>query len=400
MSSLATGQNRLTKTVGTFLAALATVAIYLPMWVYLLYWLRVSSDYWAHLREAANLANGGAIATPHMLFHALTAGISHLSTLNIVPSALVLLTLCVALTAVVLYRGWTAGFPLPFGLKLLLVPLILIAAPVSALYWVDGHLYFGYIGLNVFHNPTILVLKPFALAVFWLAACFWRSADEPRSPWLWWAMPLLLILSALAKPSFLIVFLPGLTLFLLWRQLNGKFVDWPFYLLGVVVPSVLVLGWQFWVTYSAEQVPGFAAGKSGIVLAPFTLMKLYSDWLLPKLLLSLAFPLTVTVTMWHSARRDPQLLLGWAIFVVGAVQTYFLMESGPRATDGNFVWSGQIGLWILFVASISHFFTVQQDGGERAPTPSWLLCMGVLFLHVLSGIALYAGEFFTPQRYW
>lgn len=400
MPSLATGQNRLTVAVGPFLATFATVAIYLPMWLQLLLWLRVPSDYKAHLYVASKLAEGGPLPTPHILFHALTAAISRLLTLNILTSGLMVLTVCVALTALVLYRGWTCDFTLPFWLNVLMVPLLLIVGPLTALYWLDGHLYFGYLGANVFHNPTILVLKPFALAIFWLAACFWRRADEPRSPWLWWALPTLLILSALAKPSFLIIFLPGLTLFLLWRWQTDKFVDWPLYLFGVVVPSLLVLGWQFSVTYSAEQLPGFTAGKSGVVLAPFTLMKSWSDWLLPKFFLSLAFPLAVTVTMWRSACRNPQLLLAWSIFAVGAFQAYFLMESGPRAVHGNFVWGGQIGLLLLFVASATHLFTAQQDGRQSLRTPAWRLCVVLLLLHVVAGLIFYAGEFASPQRYW
>jgi len=385
------------KSLGILLAAGMTTAVYWPMF------LRQHGrqyDYVVHFREAAKLAEGGVISGPHMLFHALTALCSKLFAMSIAASGIMVLIASVAVAAGLLYAGWTSGFAFPGWLKILLVPLLLIAAPIIVLAWGDDHLYFGYIGINVFHNPTVLVLKPFALAVFLLSSCFWRPASEERPVWLWWGLPLLLVLSALAKPSFLIVYLPGLTAFLMLRRLGGHAVEWRFFLLAVVAPSLLVLGWQYWVTYSASQMPGLYQGDSGIVFSPLTVLSDWSGWLLPKFFLSIAFPLGVTAMQWRSARRDPQLLLAWLIFAAGAVQMYCLMESGPRARQGNFVWGGQIGALLLFLAATAHYVKTSQGWRQDCRNPAWLIGAGLFVLHVLSGFVFYAGDYIAPQNYW
>lgn len=381
----------------SLLSAVPVMALYLPML------LRQSGqyDYRMHVGAAMQLVENWAVSGPHMLFHALTAALAKACGLETMTAAMAVLAVCVAGCAALLYSLWCSDLELPTWVRLGLPTLLLVAAPISGFYPVDGHLYFGYVGVNVYHNPTILVVKPLALAIFWLTGIHWLERYSPRPSWLWWGLPLLIVLSALAKPSFLLIYLPAACLCAVLFRLAGRPVDWPLLAGAIILPGVMILGWQYWFTYSAEQAQGLYAGKSGIAFAPFKVMAFRSQWLLPKLFLSLAFPLAVTLTSPASVRRDARLLLAWLMCAAGLLLTYLFMETGPRAIQGNFAWSGQLGLFMLMVASAAHLFAA--DGRlwpERLREPRYLLCTALFLLHVLSGLFFYAAEYVGPERYW
>src|SRR5690606_9025712 len=86
---------------------------------------------------------------------------------------------------------------------------LLISHSISLLYFHDKHMYFGYVPSNVYHNPTILLLKPIALLSFYLLYKTLQSPSNCR-----WSMVLIVGiitgLAILAKPSYIIVLLPAL----------------------------------------------------------------------------------------------------------------------------------------------------------------------------------------------
>lgn len=380
------------------LLALLTVGLYLPI----LRRMLSAYDYVYHLEAARKLTETSAVTTPHMLFHALVAGLGRLIAADMATAGTTVLLLCIAATALTVYWLWLRPLPVAQPAKLFMAAALLLVAPVTLLYWADHHLYFGYIGVNVFHNPTILVLKFFSLLLFGLSS--YVLADKQSGRWrklLLLVVPLVVVCCALSKPNYLICFLPALCLFLLGKATMRARIDWGLFLWGILLPSVLVLSLQYYLTYSSSQIQGFYMGESSIVLAPFKVVSLYSGWLLPKFLLSIAFPLSVFLLYPNSASKDSQLVLAWIAFGFGALQTYFFMESGPRYYQGNFWWSGQITLFVLFVASSVHLLknaSTLQFGGLRRVRFS--ICLGFFLLHLISGIFFYWAEFSQTQRYW
>lgn len=388
--------NRFGKDLTGLGVMVAALAIYLPI---LIHNLAVHYDYRVHLQTAGKLAETGTLVMSHFLFHALTAALHRLLPVSLEHAALVVLGLSVAATALLIDRLLRLAGEERLQVRIPVVLILLTVAPIFLLFPVDHHTYFGYVGINVYHNPTILLVKPFALTILLFSAVFWQSADTPIAPRFWWGLPLLLVLSALAKPSFLIIYLPALTALLLLRAAAGQPIPWRLFLGSVLLPSLLVLVWQFNFSFSAEQAPGLYTGKSGIAWAPLALMQLHSGWLGLKLLLSLAFPLSVLLAFWRDARRDPQLLLGWLLFAGGAACTYLLTETGPRAAQGNFAWSGQLGLFLLFVASAAFLQRTRREPrtGQRLRLG---ICLMALLLHATAGVAFYITEIGPPERFW
>ena len=153
----------------------------------------------------------------------------------------------------------------------------------------------------------------------------------------------------------------------------------------VVGASVMTLGASY-ALYRSGRL-GF---DSGIVFAPFDVSGRYSSsdavMLWRKLAASVVFPLVV-VAMWPRASwRSASMRLAWDTFAIGLFFFYFVAESGPRLPDGNFVWSGQMAAFALFVASAA-FVRAQLERGslaaQRRVRSPWRSCWR---LHVESGI--------------
>ena len=266
-------------------------------------WRSVEPDYAVHARWARELAETGVIRVPHPLFHVLTV-VVHALCLPLrladraqrpaaawaggsyVLAALVVGTASTVALALLLHRrileeapdgdtraeAWaSAGWALA----------LLLVAPITVLTWHGHQLYLGYIAPNVFHSPTVALLKPLALAWFWAVA---RPGREGGRGWV--AAALLAAGATLAKPSYTVAFIPALALWLACARWLPKAVDTRAARASLVVGGVVLVG-QAW-----------ARGAQALLgVAPLEVMGYYSTrWQMPLfLLLSIAFPLGVAV---------------------------------------------------------------------------------------------------------
>lgn len=257
---------------------------------------------------------------------------------------------------------------------------ITFVAPIMLPAIWDQQFYFGYIGMANYHNPTIHLLKPFALASILL---FIRALDGRKSPW-WLILfsAVLVAFSAWIKPNYVLAILPGLALACAIRLLQKKTLDWKMILLGGVLPGIITLFLQWLVAYY------YGDPQEGIILAPFQVEAQFSNALLLKFLLSALFPL---YGLWLSRKfllTDSALLAGWAVFLAGVAQNYLLAEGGERFLHGNFRWSGQIGLFLLFAIVLRWILLEKIIPGRMAGREK--LCSAVFYgAHLAGGIAYY-----------
>lgn len=262
---------------------------------------------------------------------------------------------------------------------------LLLIGPLAAFYPID-HLWYigGYVWPNIYHNPTFLLLRPFAILQFYFA---YEAMRGKKAAWPEIVLAALISLAAaFAKPNYIICLLPALGIIALIRLLRKEAVDWKQLILGIGIPSVAILIWQYLLAF-------YTNSQSQIVISPFSVMALYSQNLLLKFLLSIVFPLIVTILYWKDAIRDPRIQLGWLSFVFGAICTYFIADAGILYPQGTFIFSGEITLFILFVCCI--FFLAERKLPEKS-TVSRFLVLTTGFLHLLSGIFYYFFRFYIP----
>lgn len=270
-------------------------------------------------------------------------------------------------------------------LALLAVSLSFVYA-IPALFHVDGQFYFGYIALNVFHNTTSLLLKPIiVLHLLWLY--LWLSGERHVGKGFLFIGALLVVLSALAKPSYLVVLLPAVLLMVVRDQ-----PAWRSAILAIFLPGVAVLAWLFLNT--------FGGGGGGLAFAPLKVMTHFTEpWtILPKTGLSLLFPLIMLVVLGRQVLADRLAVLCWLMLLFGLAYGLLLAETGERVFDGNWLWSGQLGAFALFVANTRLLLDNTRQG-----VSSWRLTLAwmVFSCHLVAGLAWYLLQYQTdPTLFW
>lgn len=281
-----------------------------------------------------------------------------------------------------------------FGGAMLAVVLaigLMVVTPVTMPTWAMRNLYYGYIGINTYHNPSILALKPFALLVSVFAVIALMQPTRFRSIGTVALCAVLTALSVLAKPNFALCLLPALAILAGFKLLRREAVNWPLVIVGIALPALALLAYQYMFTYGGDSVQ-----DSDIIFAPLTALSLKDRLVLlpPKFFLSILFPFSVYTLFFKTARRSVLLNLAWLMFLFGAFQMYFLAETGERLHDGNFFWSGHITLFLLFVASV--VFVIQQrpisitTRGTWEMSPRFVTCVGVFAVHLVSGFLYYS----------
>ena len=378
---------------------------------------KYGQDFPAHVSWAKALAENGVIYLPHftyqqlvVIFRALlpigsTELISHglsdwLAIRSYKIAGLLVVAIFYALTAVILYWRFkttfqSIGSKVSARLSFLSTMVMMLVAPINLLTIGEHRLYLGYIGINVYHNPTVIMLKPMAILLFWLLLD--RAMGVTNRPHTIW-LAALTIFSTLTKPSFSMCLLPVLFVWMLYRRWKKLSCQHKPVVFGFMLPAVLVLIYQYWI--------GFAeSGSTRIILAPLLEMKYYAPSLLGWMfLLSFLFPLVVLILQFRRVVQDQWLLLAWGVFIVGAGMTYLLAEEGGREYNLNFSWSAQVGLFILFIQSamflIRNWNSKEINGIQSIPTWQKILVGITLGLHLTSGIIWYLAEVLQPHQWW
>ncbi|MEZ4666740.1 MAG: hypothetical protein R3E39_02255 [Anaerolineae bacterium] len=262
------------------------------------------------------------------------------------------------------------------------------------------NLLLGYIGMSVYHNPTIVLLKPFAVVLFWCAGTVFQKtgslAGTPNRPIALWINILATLCCVMAKSSYVIALLPALVVMAGYRLARKQWVDWKNLSYGILLPACLGLGLQL-VLFQNSQ---------GFMFAPLVVI---SSWarinpgapigIVEKFLLSIAFPFLVYVTSFRAAIKDTFLNFAWITFAFGAAYMYLLAERGDRLSHANFMWSAICTLFILFVVSAIFLIRRIQDAYAARPANYRpvlepmnirIVVLGLVFvLHLISGVYWY-----------
>lgn len=209
---------------------------------------------------------------------------------------------------------------------------------------------------NVYHNPTVLLLRPFALGLFWLLLLVQELNQNVSRTKFWGYLFLaitLVVCNAIAKPSFLIVILPITGIVWLRTLYQQNWVAAKLLFFGILVPCVVILLTQYGLSYYLQ----VGRVKASIGLSPFSMMKhvfgTFGTGMIA-LLGATLFPLTVMVFFTKRSLSSSCFLTALATTLVAFTWAILFAEFKDEAlhTAGNFFWSIQIALFILFVTTI------------------------------------------------
>jgi hypothetical protein len=343
-----------------------------------------SADVDTHISYAEKIRSLADITSPHFLFQLLIK-IPQWAGSTYAAAAVWVQGLCYGGMAVLIAREIERrGAMLTSMRAFLLVPALLLASHIFLPTIRVPNLYYGYFVPISWHNPTQQLNKLFTLWIYFLYCAEFLDSHRASGPKVA-AMGVLSILSAIAKPSFLVAFLPTAGLFALADMANRRWRQVVMFGAGIVLPAALVLLWQARVTYGT-------GASSAVIFVPFVVFDFAQT--LFKLPASLAFPLIVWLAAWRMRTHDARLRFVWLFTAIALFVTLCLGEAGPRLMEGNFAWTGQTAVFLAYVESMLFLFTRPHSVRTRR------LAWPVFAVHVVCGLIWYGVVFFPERPAW
>jgi hypothetical protein len=156
-------------------------------------------------------------------------------------------------------------------------------------------------------------------------------------------------------------------------------------LLAIIGMMLLLLGAQYFSTFNT------GGASTGVAVKPFAFLMRRGfgvPEILAKHFLSIVFPVAVLTLYWNKARRDAFIGLAWVVFLFGTSFELLVVELGDRVDHGNFYWTGEITLFVLFFASL-HFWLRAMEGRLDFKSPRARIVWVIGALHLLSGMLWY-----------
>ena len=225
---------------------------------------------------------------------------------------------------------------------------------------------------NVWHNSTYLGMKLFSLAALWSYLRFMGELESKHKVLDWVLFSVFVILSATAKPSFVIVFGPAVVVFCV-VALVREGVSSLKRSLALSVPFFAIVGvllYQYTVLFTQVSSSGIGFG--------FAVVWRHTHPFFPLAMLqSYAFPLLVLLFCWKKNKGDFNYRLSLLMFVFALCIFLFVNETGHRTYHGNFGWSQKFALYYWFITSVvvfvrtyGHKFSFFGMEGAPADAPS------------------------------
>lgn len=371
------------------------------------------SDFPQHIAWAREYGEAGYLyRIPHTLFSKLVVIIRALLPANILIrvsvlakqvfdlksyeiSAWILMLLSYGATAWILYKKivseWTKGkVTSPEWAAPLAVIVLLLVGPIF-LFTFPERMYLGYISPNPYHNPTYVLFRPFVLLILF------NAIDNLRAKWDWKQSALMafwILCATLAKPNFTLTFVPTIGLMVVYYFVKKvKPVNW-FYAIGPVgLTAVIVLISQFIINYAGER-------GDQLIFAPFTAVLNYVPnvpMAILFLLLSILFPLLVSIIYWKYASTRLSFQLVLVNFLVSLGYGYFIAER-INLYSNNFGWGMMIAVFLLFFETLVIFGQqlLNRETGQGLKSWKVLVPGGALLLHLVCGVIYYISTLTIP----
>jgi len=267
--------------------------------------------------------------------------------------------------------------------SLLLMSVLLHVVQPVFLPFFNERLFYGQFGGNPWHNPTYLVMRPFVLAFILQLLKKVKYSNLAAG---------LLLCATLIKPSFTMIFIPFSFAFLLYSFWQGKYRNKSISLIVLCIPSILVMAFLYLLKYADKGI-ATTAEPAHILLAPFGVWNLYTKSVIISTLLALLFPaLYATIIRVYTIRG--YLLSTMLLYLIAFAIAAGFAESGRYFIHGNFFWSYDIAIYLVFVyfaaLYIKYRSTMLHKGLTASGLRTRMLVIDIsLSMHALSGIYMF-----------
>jgi len=278
-------------------------------------------------------------------------------------------------------------------------------------YWLDaGEQYLGVFSPNPLHNPTQMGVRGFALLIFSLVVdllsyendrsyrpVFFQVALKTRRYYI--LLSVLLLLSAVMKPTFAEMFIPAVAFYMLgiWihklirKDAPGAYFKKCLTMLLCALPSLLYMLTQFLAFFTFE---GGYESDGGVIFTEWLqVWKLFSDNVFLSVLLGMAFPIYIILLDARFFFKNLASRLALIGYGVSFLEAAILGEAGSRLSHGNFLWPLMSGMLLLWAVALLRLMVIERRE-EYTGYKKCLLLFGwfLFFCHVFFGLVFYRAD--------
>ncbi len=341
-------RNSVYKVMASIVLFVITYKIVLSMWDH--------SDYAYHLEIAKefsllNLKESILSGNTYFFFHMMVSALYNIGKFSLGDSAGIVIGLAnvISLNIVIYYmetskyNGEIQKYGAFLGFALMMVGPLYMP-------WINQEYYVGQWSPNVYHNPTNIICRPFAL--LGIFSLFRILEDDSVHSGEYIKCSIFLVLSAFAKPSFLQSIIPAMILFVILRVIVTRKIEWKkwFLLIAVYLPACVVILFQTFITFFSGNTL-----SEGIGIEYGRVLHYYTSNIGASFFMTLAFPIFVFVVYLQSLIKKPYIQLIICYLFASWAEMAFLYEKGPRETDANFAWAYMLATFIVWVVMTKEF---------------------------------------------
>lgn len=255
--------------------------------------------------------------------------------------------------------------------------------------WINSYYYAGTWSPNVWHNPTTNMVKPFAIAAFLLIIKLIEEQRVDKKDYC--ILSVVLILSVIAKPSFIQGIVPALVIVVIIDIISMKkirFNKW-IPLAATFVPASAIMLFQLWITFYSNNTV-----SEGIGIEYMRVLKRYisNEWI--ALIACIAFPLYILLSERKNIKHNYKLILVMSYLVTTWCEMAFLYEKGIREGDANFAWGYILSIFAAWVVCTATY--VENIYAQKYTSGKMKIGLGLFSMHMLFGI-WYFISIFNPH---
>ncbi len=286
----------------------------------------------------------GTLYIPHPLWHLGTHYLSQILGVNYDTGASIFSAFLVTLYAILIYK--IAQSLDEYGennTKWFLITFISLAIGPLFIMSFNPHIYLGVGSPSVWHNVTLLTVKPFALLSVFLTIKFFATNKLN-----YFILALLVtVISIFAKPNYIIIFLPSLVVYMiLKRYFDKKQLQFAFI---AILFSVAALAYQFTNEFGDD-------GKSSVVFDFLGVWSMYSSNIPVSIMLALGLPFLITLFNYQSVKKNEYIKFTWLLVLFSLILFSCFAEEGLNYSHANFSWSWNISLSLIYIFTIIEYF--------------------------------------------
>ncbi|MDP4832967.1 MAG: hypothetical protein NWR41_04625 [Rickettsiaceae bacterium] len=310
------------------------------------------------------------MALAHPGFHVLVYAFSKIFFLSVEYSSIIILsTTQVVITYIFmkLFQRYFSDYLAIFWCTII----IFIICPIYLPFF-NQNLYLGQGSPNLWHNPTLILVKPFAYLSVLLTVPLLNSSKTKLKETLF--LSLIVAISTVIKPSFVISFIPVLSFYtLFYYRIN--LTAW-IKVCTIISPTLLILGWQF-IEHSKM------GSNSEIIFDFFGVWRIYSPNPLISFVISVLFPLLIIIFRYKVLLNNRFLVFNWMCLLFSFLIFGLFAENGTRYEDANFMWGINVFLPLVFAFSLLEFVKWWKEDKKNKYFYITTLILG---LHTISGM--------------